>query len=328
MRCVNTFGQRATLRPDANVMPHRRSGLAETNQPTGMRLRHPLAIFFALAYGISWLIWAPLWLPAFGVHGLPVLPFHHALGALGPIAAAFLVSAMETGLAGPGDLLRRMGLWRGRFVWVAVALLAPYALLALAVVGASVWGGQSVSLAGFGSSREFPQFSALAFLAYNIVSFGYGEEVGWRGFAFPRLQARHSALVASLLLTLGSALWHLPLFLYRPGYTSMDAAGVAGWFFSLLTGAVLLTWLYNESRGSILVVALFHAAVDVAFTSGISSPTMVNAAGALITFWGIVVLVAAGPRYLSRQGKMIRLGDGGAVTGFVHRDGRVAPTAA
>ena len=309
-------------------MWQKRSTFPETNQPPGMNHRHSLATFFALAYAISWLIWAPLWLPAFGVHGLPVLPFHHALGALGPIAAAFLVSAMESGLAGPSDLLRRMGLWRGRFVWVAVALLAPYALLAFAVAGASVFGGASVSLAGFGSSREFPQFSALAFLAYNIVSFGYGEEVGWRGFALPRLQTRHSALVASLLLTLGWALWHLPLFFYRPGYTSMDATGVAGWFFSLLTGAVLLTWLYNESRGSILVVSLFHAAVDVAFTSGISSPSVVNAAGALITFWGIIVLVAAGPRFLSRRGKMIRLDDDWAVTGFVHRDGQVAPTAA
>ena len=80
----------------------------------GMVHRHPLATFFALAYTISWLVWAPLWLPAFGVHGLPVLPFHHALGALGPIAAAFIVSAMETGLAGPKDLLLRMGLWRER----------------------------------------------------------------------------------------------------------------------------------------------------------------------------------------------------------------------
>jgi uncharacterized protein len=53
---------------------------------------------------------------------MPTLPFHHALGALGPIAAAFLVSAVETGVAGPTHLVRRMGLWRGRLVWVAVAL--------------------------------------------------------------------------------------------------------------------------------------------------------------------------------------------------------------
>jgi membrane protease YdiL (CAAX protease family) len=287
--------------------------------------RHPLATYFAFAYGISWLLWAPLWLPAFGVDGLPVLPFHHALGALGPITAAILMSTMETGLAGSLDLFRRMGLWRGRLVWVAIALLVPFALLALAVVGTSLIGGESLSLAGFGSSREFPQFSALGFLAYNIVSFGYGEEVGWRGFALPRLQTRHSASVATLLLTLGWALWHLPLFFYRPVYMTMGAADVVGWFLSFLTGAVLLTWLYNESRGSLLVVALFHAAVDIVFTSDISSQSVTNAAGVLITLWGIIVLVAAGPAYLSWRGKMIRLDQNAAVTGFVHRDGHAAP---
>jgi uncharacterized protein len=265
--------------------------------------RFPLATFFALACSISWLLWAPLWLPAFGVRGLPVIPFHHALGALGPIAAAFLVSARETGRAGTMDLLRRMGLWRGRLEWLAVVLLVPYALLAAA--GTAAFRGASVSLANFGESREFPQFSALGFLAYNVVSFGYGEETGWRGFALPRLQARHSALVASLLLTFGWALWHTPLFFYRPGYTSMTAASVVGWLFSLATGAVLLTWLFNASQGSILVVALFHATIDVAFTSTVSVPAVVSVVGALITTWGIIVLIAAGPRDLSRAGKVV-----------------------
>ena len=78
------------------------------------QMRQPLLWYFALAYGISWLMWAPLWLPALGVHILPVLPFHHALGAVGPIAAAFIVSAVKSGRAGPLSLLRRMGLWRGQ----------------------------------------------------------------------------------------------------------------------------------------------------------------------------------------------------------------------
>lgn len=205
---------------------------------------------------------------SFGVNGVPTLHFQHALGALGPITAAFLVSASECGRAGPSDLLRRMVQWRRRLGWVAVGLIAPFVLLALALVGASLLGGESLSWSHFGRSGEFPRFSALGFFAYNIVSFGYGEEVGWRGFALPRLQARHSALVSSLLLTCGWALWHAPLFLYRPGYTQMNGAGIAGWFFSLVTGAVMLTWLYNGSRGSILVVALFHAAVDVSVHVG------------------------------------------------------------
>jgi len=267
---------------------------------------HPLALYFVLAYSISWLLWAPLCLPAFGVGLLPVLPFQHALGALGPIGAALITSLMHDGVAGPRDLLRRAFAWRGQLRWAAVALLVPFALLALALVLEAVLNHGSVPWAGFGTSREFPQFSALGFLAYNIVSFGLGEEMGWRGFALPRLQSRHSALVATLLLTAGWALWHLPLFLYRPGYTSMGAAGIAGWLFSLLTGAVLLTWLYNESRGSILVAALFHATVDVAFTSSVSSPFVVNAIGAVITCWGIAVVVIAGPRCLARSGKVVR----------------------
>jgi len=270
-----------------------------------MTRRRPLAVFFALACGISWLLWAPLWLPAFGVSGLSVLPFQHALGAIGPIAAALIVSGRASGREGPADLLRRLGLWRGRLVWVGVALFGPFVLLALAIGVAALLTGDSLSLGGVGRSREFPQWSPLGFLAYNIVTFGYGEEAGWRGFALPRLQARHSALAATLLLTIGWAIWHTPLFFYRTGYTSMGAAGIAGWFFSLLTGAVLLTWLYNESRGSILVVALFHAAVDVVFTSDVSSPDVVNAAGALITLWGVVVLVATGPKELSRTGRIV-----------------------
>lgn len=282
--------------------------------------RYPLAAFFAFAYGISWLAWAPLWLPALGVNSLPKVPYHHALGAFGPIAAAFLVSGVETGRAGTGDLLRRMVFWQGRVGWLAVACVAPFALLALAMAGASIIGAEDLSLARLGRSREFPEFSAAGFIAYNIASFGFGEEVGWRGFVLPRLQARHSALVSSLLLTLGWALWHVPLFLYRPGYTGMNVGGIAGWLFSLVTGSVLLAWLYNGSRGSLLVVAIFHAAIDVVFTSESSSPVVVNAAGALITIWGVIVVVVAGPGYLSKRGKIVRLYQGSAITGFVQRD--------
>ena len=279
---------------------HAEQGWAAVRTQSVIR-RHSLAIFFALTYGISWLIWAPLWLPTLGVRGLPILPFHHALGALGPVIAAFLVSAMESGRRGPLDLLRGMALLRGRLPWVAVAMLAPLVILAIGVGAAALLAGEHSALADFGRSREFPQFSALTFLAYNIVAFGFGEEVGWRGFALPRLQARRSALAATVLLTFAWALWHLPLFFYRPGYTSMGPAGVAGWFFSLLTGAVLLTWLYNQSRGSILVVALFHASVDVAFTSSVASPFAVNVVGGLITIWGIAVLVVTGLRKLTKR---------------------------
>ena len=85
----------------------------------------------------------------------------------------------------------------------------------------------------------------------------------------------------------------------------MHAPEIAGWFFSLLTGSILLTWLYNQSRGSLLVVAVFHATIDVAFTAHTASPLVVNITGALVTVWGVLVVILAGPRALSRQGKVV-----------------------
>ena len=317
----NTIHPAARVHPTANPRPHT------------VRVRHPVALFFALAYGFSWLIWAPLWLPALGVHGLPVLPMQHALGALGPISAALAVSGMEAGRSGPRDLLRRMALWRGSAAWVFVAVLGPLALLTIGLVVATVMRSRQTPLiSAVDMTRHLPPLSSLAFFATNVLAFGLGEEVGWRGFALPRLQTKHSALVATILLTIGWAFWHAPLFLYRPGFTDMGVAGAAAWLFSLITGAVLLTWLYNESHGSLLVVALFHAGIDVVFTPGLSTPVVMNTAGALITIWGAIVVVAAGPRYLARHGKMIKTangtGNGTGVVAFLPRSDAVARSVA
>lgn len=89
----------------------------------------------------------------------------------------------------------------------------------------------------------------------NLVFYGFGEEVGWRGFALPCLQGRSSALRASALLAIGWAGWHLPLFAFSPGLSGMGAGGVAGWLVSLLLGSIVLTWLFNSTGGSIAAVA-------------------------------------------------------------------------
>lgn len=259
-----------------------------------------VALFVVLAYGISWLIWAPLWLPAFGIVGLPVLPFHHALGAYGPFLAAFAVVLRTEGRSHALDLLRRLCSPGPSVLAVLLAFLGPVGLVAVGMLVA-VLSGQQVDMQAIGRSPEFPAFSLLAFFLYNLLSFGIGEETGWRGYLLPRLQARWSALTATTMVAVVWAGWHAPLFLYRPGYVAMELGGAAGWLLSLATGAVLTTALFNASRGSVLVAAIFHAAVDVAFTGATSSPLAVNVAGALITVAGIVVIFVLGPENLSRS---------------------------
>ena len=132
-----------------------------------------------------------------------------------------------------------------------------------------------------------------------MLFYGWGEETGWRGYALPRLQKGRGALSATVILSVFWALWHLPLFWFQ---MEMDIGGAIGWYFSILTGSILLTWLYNSTRGSILIVALFHGALDIVINTP-SPGDLAFVMGALITVWGILVLLVAGPTNLSRSEK-------------------------
>ena len=79
----------------------------------------------------------------------------------------------------------------------------------------------------------------------------------------------------------------------------MDIAGILGWGFSLLTGSVLLTWLYNSTRASILICAIFHSTVDIAFTSGVADKNIVSYMGILITVWGVLTILIFKPKNLA-----------------------------
>jgi len=263
--------------------------------------RHPVSAFFVLACAVSWIFWIPLALVAEGIE-LPVLPLQHYYGALGPVTAALVTAAIIAGPAGPGqlwDALRRRGV---ALRWYLVALFGPVVLFALSATACGWYGGSTIDLGQYGRSDEFASLGLLGTWVVHTVTFGIGEETGWRGFALPRLQARHNALTATLLLTVFWACWHIPAFFYRPGYSTMGPGEIIGWFFSLLTGSILLTWLYNSSRGSVLVVALFHGSIDVAFTTK-ADPAVMNGMGFLIVIWAMTVLLIAGPVNLSRGGR-------------------------
>ncbi|MFD2521804.1 CPBP family glutamic-type intramembrane protease [Emticicia soli] len=259
-----------------------------------------LIAFFSLSYGISWLIWFPLYGHLLGIPKLPIVPYHHALGALGPLIASFISTYIYSGSAGVKGLLGQCFKIKP-FVYVLIALLSPFILMAIAVGMSYVINHKPIDLSAILSSKEFPGFNLLSFFIYNLIFFGFGEEVGWRGFALPRLQANMSALNASILLTLFWALWHWPLFFYRPSFMGMGFGGTIGWVFSLLTGSVLLTWLYNSSRASILVCAIFHSTVDIAFTADFSDQNIMNYMGMLITVWGILTIVIFKPAKLRKN---------------------------
>ena len=86
------------------------------------------------------------------------------------------------------------------------------------------------------------------------------------------------------------ALWHLPLFWITPTYRAMPAAGFLGFYVSLLVGALVMAWLSIAGRGSILVVALFHAAFDIATTTPTTTKLIPTVTGAAITILGLATI--------------------------------------
>jgi uncharacterized protein len=265
-----------------------REGTTFVGMNSSLSANQKLAIYFSLAYLISWTIWLPLYAPKLG---LPVLPFHHGWGGLGPLLASVICIYSFEGKIGVRKLIARWVQFKPIAAF-ALALFVPFVLLAASIWLVSLFNNSLVSFNGFFSSNEFPQLSFFGFFIYNLVFFGFGEEVGWRGFALPKLLGKHSPVVASIILTAFWAVWHWPLFYYRPGYVAMGFAEITGWFFSLLTGSFLFTWLYQFSKGSILACALFHSTVDIAFTSKAATPNVVNALGMLITLLGLGVFIS------------------------------------
>jgi membrane protease YdiL (CAAX protease family) len=101
------------------------------------------------------------------------------------------------------------------------------------------------------------------FVLYLLFINGFGEETGWRGFAQERLQARHGPVRATLLVTLGWAGWHLPLFVILDSYRDFDPAVLPGFLLGLAAGSFVLARVYNAGGGSVAAAACWHAAYNL-----------------------------------------------------------------
>ena len=150
-----------------------------------------------------------------------------------------------------------------------------------------------------------PLLGVAFFLAFSIFpGSALGEEIGWRGYALPRLQARRSALSASLILAPIWGLWHLPLWL--TGDPVKTPIFYVPFFFSAFAFSVILTWVYNSTGGSLLMVVLLHATVNLPVTLAIDDLGS-RATVPVLLYWGlmavaaIVVVIWAGPEHLSRK---------------------------
>jgi uncharacterized protein len=212
------------------------------NTITSAIKRYPLIAYFMLAYALAWML-IPLVVSVSVAFGL--------LALFGPAIAAISVTGVIDGRSGVKQLLKRTVQGRVGLTWIAAAVGLPLLMSAMVVVLNAALLGKPVAIA----PNEAPIFTLI--LGLLVI----GEEIGWRGFALPRLQMRFNSLTASLILGVLWATWHLPNS-FIPGMEHYLTAFPVFlvWVISM---TVLFTWLANHTRGNLWIAWLFHAAINV-----------------------------------------------------------------
>ena len=216
---------------------------------------HPLISFFTMAFLFSWIAVAPLLLK-------PTLPIElfQILGALaGPTLAAVVVSVVTGGKAELGTFFKRYVQWRAGIFWWLFVLFGY--LIALNIVATLILGSSVVSAFSKDIGLILPSY--LVALLAGIILGPLWEEPGWRGFALPRLQAQFSPLLGTLILGVMWALWHIPG--YLGGWMTV---GIPVLIVDSIMFSIVMTWVYNNTRGSILLMILLHSSSNAAISVG------------------------------------------------------------
>ncbi|MBK9714850.1 MAG: CPBP family intramembrane metalloprotease [Kouleothrix sp.] len=266
--------------------------------------RHPLLAFFALTFGMTWPF---LIADALGSRGL--LPFRVPLLVMPlvgymPSFAALIVVGATAGRPEMRALLSRLLIWRVGLRWYAVAIAGPAVVSLGASALANLIGGAPAASLLSPRVVGMPALAVAgnAVLLFVVSALINGEELGWRGFALPRLQARHSALTASLILGVVWALFHLPLFWTIGGSSQVDMS-LPGYVLQLGAMSVIVTWIFNHTRGSVLIATLLHASINTwtqIFAVDHAGPLVFWTQTGLTCLIAVVVVVVFGPWRLSR----------------------------
>lgn len=221
--------------------------------------RNPLVAYFVIAYAISWTIWSPIVASARVWVDWDVPYALYYLGSFGPLLSALIVTALTKGGAGVRDLFSRVFKFRVEFRYYAFAVLTPVGLFVMAYLANYIVAGAWPDLGLLGEADYLPPLGPLGALGVWSLTYGFGEETGWRGFALPHLQKNRSAASATLILALLWATWHFPAFFFRDTYVELGALGFPAFAFMMIFTTMVITWLYNSTGGSVWIVIVFHA---------------------------------------------------------------------
>ncbi len=257
--------------------------------------RHPVVWFYMLAFALSWAGWLPLVAGSRGITPFthPVFQFLLILPAVGPALAALLVRREILGKGRVGNWFRSLWKLRGQGRWLVLAAVFSVLFLALGRIITQVMNLPVVGEPPAGNKIAL----GLGTLIMALLSNPW-EEVGWRGFALPHLQARYTAAMSTLTVGVLWGLWHLPLFFWVNN--PMSQYPFAIWFIGLVGSAFVYTWLYNSSQGSVAVVTVYHV-LGNALAPWIPGVSVVALAAVNVAAAALLLLLLGGEHLAFRE---------------------------
>lgn len=255
-----------------------------------------LVPFLIVSFGFTWLCWLPLLLNKQFAAGFPVLPGQFYLGSFGPLIGTLCCLILPGGDGFTGWFKTAFSFSFPK-KWLVLSAGLPLAYGAIAVLVHTLVTGKAPDLHSFGLTSDLPpQFNLWTTSLVWMLTFGIGEESGWRGYLLPALHKRYSLNTSALLVALIWMAWHLPAFWFNESYLGMGP-GVIGWAISLTYGSVVLAWICSGSRWSIIPVIVWHGIFDLLTASDQAAEVMAMVCSMLVILHGILLMRILGRRH-------------------------------
>lgn len=251
-------------------------------------LRKPVFAYYLLTLMFSWGYWFTL--IAQGKHSSPGSSESHLPGLLGPMIAAFIMTAYVDGRTGIKHLLGRLLRWRSAWPWGLLLALSPLPVAGLTFLILFLMGTPLPAIQDFKNYPGLPAGMSLTVVVFLVFLLnGCGEEIGWRGFLTERLLQHYSPFQTTLRVAGLWILWHIPVFWINDSMAALVGPMLLGWMLGLVCGAFVLTYLYLFTGRSILMVVVWHTTYNmvVAPSAGAGIPAAI--VSTVVMMWGAVI---------------------------------------